>query len=91
MRKNSFENSKTYPMDGNHENHDPRSHEQKSSDMIPLDALRKSLSFDHGASKPRNPRQCDGIEGGRKRHSDTLLIKTYKDSAWCIHRSTANV
>ena len=30
--------------------------------------------------KPRNPRQFDGIAGGRKRVSDTLLTKTVFDT-----------
>ena len=34
-----------------------------------------------GKPKPRNPRHFDGIEGGRKRVSDTF---THKNSGSCI-------
>ena len=33
-----------------------------------------------GATKPRNPRHFDGIKGGRKRVSGTLLTKTVFDA-----------
>ena len=45
-----------------------------------LDKHLKSLGR-LGEAKPRNPGHFDGIEGGRKRVSDTL---THKNSGSCI-------